>query len=402
MLDCDKYDVKEGVNLKKLAIVILALATLVAGCAKPPINTRIQPLAYIDSVSSPEIYYGDMVKFTGHGVSTTGEIVAYSWRSSVNGEISKLATFEINTLSAGTHTIWFMVQDNYGNWSNEVGTNLNVLIAGGPTKMKIITFTSNPGVIREGEMATLIWDVVGEGMVRITPDVGDVPQSGSRAVRPLKDTIYLLVANNNEGSVSVTTLLTVTTLPIYTLQLYSVAAEDGTVRKDKTVLEQVLVGQNEMNTQMQAFLSYDISSLPPDAIVRRVELDLSNCPIFGSPFPWLGSMNIYNQQYGPELKSSAYSIWVPAGYLYSWNYNFVATLMPDRAFSSPDMADAVQRQLDNGNKRFQIRIQFEKYYYYTRPAYTSQPYADWQQYANYVDIGAGNPKLIVRYVLPDK
>ncbi len=388
--------------MKKLAIVVLVLATLVAGCAKPPINTKILPLAYIDSVSSPEINYGDTVKFTGHGVSTTGEIVAYGWRSSVNGEISKLATFEINTLSAGSHTIWFRAQDNYGNWSNEVGTNVNVLIPGGPTKMRIRTFTAISPVIREGEWATLSWEVLGQGTVKITPDIGDVSPSGSRAVRPTRDTVYTLVAENNEGAASVTTLVTVSSLPVYTLQLYSVAAEDGTVRKDRTVLEEVLVGENDLGIQMQAFLSYDISSLPPDAIIRRVELDLSKSPVFGSPFPWQGSMNIYNQQYGEYLRGSDYMVIVPAGYLYSWSYNFVATMMPDLAFTSLDFANAVQKQLDNRSKRFQVRIQFEKYYYYTRPGYTNQRFADWQQYANFIDIGAGNPKLTIRYVLPEK
>jgi hypothetical protein len=113
-------------------------------------------------------------------------------------------------------------------------------------------------------------------------------------------------------------------------------------------------------------------------------------------------MNIYNQQYGEYLRGGDYMVYVPAGYLYSWVYNYVATMMPEQAFTSPDFASAVQRQVDNRIKRFQLRIQFEKYFYYTRPGYTAQRYADWQQYANFIDIGAGNPRLTIRYVLPEK
>lgn len=121
--------------MKRLAIPVLVFMLLIVGCAKP-INTKIPPLAYIDSVSSSQIYAGDTIKFTGHGVSTVGEIVAYNWRSSVNGDLSKLATFETTNLSAGSHTIWFKVQDNYGNWSDEVGTNVNVMVQGRPPRCR--------------------------------------------------------------------------------------------------------------------------------------------------------------------------------------------------------------------------------------------------------------------------
>jgi hypothetical protein len=168
------------------------------------------------------------------------------------------------------------------------------------------------------------------------------------------------------------------------------------------VLEQVLVGENEAQIQMQAFLSYDIGAIPANAVIKRVELDLRGSTIYGSPFPWQGAMNIYNHQYGETLKTGNYMVNVPAGYIFSWVYNSVATMMPDRIFSAPEMAAAVQRQADNREKRFQIRIQFEKYYYYVRPAYIPYQSENRNQftYANYIDIGAGNPKLSIWYVVP--
>jgi len=400
MLDCEKHDNSGGVKLKNWAIPILVLVMLVAGCAKP-VNVAIPPLAYIDSVSSSEIYVGDKIKFSGHGFTTNGEIVAYNWRSSINGDLSKLASFEINTLDAGAHTIWFKVQNNYGYWSTEAGTSVNVLARGGPAKMQIKIFSASSPSIKEGDWSTLTWEVTGLGTVRIDPDIGNVSSSGSRAVRPWQDTVYTLFGTNDMGMVSATTKVTVTALPTNTLILYSIAGEGGTVRKDKVVLGEVLVGENELQVQMQGFLSFDISAIPPDAIIKRVDLDLTAVVVYGSPFPNQGSLNIYNQQYGPTLKSNDYMVIVPTGYLYSWNYTVASTNVPQQPFSNTDFVNAVQKQVDARSNRFQIRLQFEKYYYYGRPDYSYTQSAYNVSYSNYIDIGAGNPKLIIRYIIPD-
>jgi hypothetical protein len=344
-----------------------------------------------------------MVKFAGHAVSSTGQIVAYTWRSSVNGNLSQLASFETDKLTAGTHTIWFRAQDNYGNWSDEVGTNVSVVIPGGPEKMSVRVFTATPPDIKEGDWTNLSWDVSGYGSVRIDPDIGDVSMSGSRTVQPLRDTIYTIFARNDEGIVTASTKVTVTPLHLYTLVLYSIAAEDGTVRKDRVVLDEVMVGENELQVQMQGFLSFDLSAVPPDAIIKTVDLNISKSVVVNSPFPWQGALNIYNQQYGSSLKPSDYMVFVPAGYLYSWNYNFVATMLPDKPFTSPDFVTAVQKRVDARDNRFQVRMQFEKYYYYSRQDYTinrnqSTPY---QTSANYIDVGSGSPKLTVRYTIPE-
>ena len=389
--------------MKKAALTVLLGMVMITGCVRPVVNTKLAPLAYIDSVSSSQVFTGEKVKFAGHAVSSTGQVVAYTWRSSVNGNLSQLAAFETDKLTAGTHTIWFRAQDNYGNWSDEVGTNVNVVIPGGPEKMSIRVFTATPPDIKQGDWTNLSWDVSGYGSVRIDPDIGDVSMSGSRTVQPLRDTVYTIFGRNDEGVVTANTKITVTPLHLYTLVLYSIAAEDGTVRKDKVVLDEVTVGENELQVQMQGFLSFDLSAVPPDAIIKTVELDLSKSFVVNSPFPWQGSLNIYNQQFGSSLKPGDYMVIVPAGYLYSWNYNFVATMMPDKPFTSPDFVTAVQIRVDGRDNRFQVRMQFEKYYYYSRQDYTanrnqSNPYPT---SANYIDVGSGNPKLTVRYIVPE-
>ena len=389
--------------MKKAALAILLGMVMIAGCARPAVNTKLAPLAYIDSVSAPQVFVGEKVSFTGHAVSSTGQVVAYTWRSSINGNLSQLASFETDKLTAGTHTIWFRAQDNYGNWSDEVGTNVSILIPGGPEKMSVRVFTATPPNITEGDWTNLSWDVSGYGSVRIDPDIGDVSMSGSRTVQPLQDTVYTIFGRNDEGVVTASTKVTVTPLHLYTLVLYSIAAEDGTVRKDKVVLDEVMVGENEMQVQMQGFLSFDLSAVPQGAIIKTVDLDLTNTVVVNSPFPWQGALDIYNQQYGSSLRPNDYMVIVPAGYLYSWSYNVVSTMVPGKPFTSPDFVTAVQKRVDAGDNRFQVRMQFEKYYYYSRQDYTNGGYQSntYQTSANYLDIGSGNPKLTVRYILPD-
>ena len=386
--------------MKKVAIAILIITVMFTGCTRATINTKQPPLAYIDSVSSSQIWAGETVKFAGHGVSSIGQIVAYNWRSNVNGDLSQLASFETSSLTAGPHTIWFKVQDSYGNWSAEVSTNLNVLAQGGPMKMVVKTFSISPPAITEGEWATLTWDVSGTGTVKIDPDVGEVALNGTRSVRPTRDTTYTIFATNEEGVSTAKAKVVVSPIPIYTLISYSVAAEDGTVRKDKVVLDEVLVGQTDLQMQMQGFLSFDISALPSNAIIKAVELDLTKANIINSPFPWQGSLLLYNQQYGSSLKASDYMVNVPANYIYSFSYNYSATMMPEKPFTSPDFVTTLQRQLDAGSKRYQIRCQFEKYYYYTRIDYTDKKYQNLTTNANYIDLDAGSPKLTIKYVLP--
>ena len=387
--------------MKKWAIPILIVAIILTGCAVRPAATQTPPLAYIDSVSPSEVYVGEEITFVGHGVSTSGEIVAYNWRSSINGDLSTLATFETDMLSAGSHTIWFKVQDSYGNWSSEVGTNVKVLLPGGITRMVIRNFTASPPAIKEGEYAMLIWEVDGSGKVRIEPDIGDVGLSGSRTVRPLVDTIYTIIATNDQGVITATTKVAVSALPLNTVATYSIAGEDGTVRKDKVVLDEVLVGENEAQVQMQGFLSFDISAIPPDAVIKGVELDLSSAAIIGSPFPFQGSLCMYNYQYGNRLRASDYCNYNPPGQLFTWNYGTVSGPMTILPFTSAGLVTALQNQVDARSTRFQLRLQFEKYFYYTRKEYSaSQVYKDMTT-ANCIDIGSGKAKLTVHYYVPE-
>ena len=98
---------------------------------EPPAATdsNLPPNAYIDSISPAEALAGELITFDGHGTDTDGMVVAYRWRSNIDGELSSKASFENSGLSEGEHIIYFKVQDNNDAWSEEAHSNLVVSTA---------------------------------------------------------------------------------------------------------------------------------------------------------------------------------------------------------------------------------------------------------------------------------
>ena len=128
----------------------------------------------------------------------------------------------------------------------------------------------------------------------------------------------------------------------------------------------------------QAFLSFDISMIPAGATIESASLDLTTGSILGNPFTYLGRLFVYSDQYG-DLGSHDFNVGpVLPGALYS------TFAKPTEPFTSRLLTEAVQTQVDAGNARFQIRLQFEKDIYFN-------------QEANYLALGAGKPKLIIEY-----
>jgi hypothetical protein len=80
---------------------------------------NVAPVATIDSITPSPSSFGQNVTFTGSGSDGDGTIVAYEWRSSINGVFGNQATVETDDLSAGAHIIFFRVQDDEGTWSAE-------------------------------------------------------------------------------------------------------------------------------------------------------------------------------------------------------------------------------------------------------------------------------------------
>jgi PKD repeat protein len=84
------------------------------------------PVATINSIFPDLALPGEEVTFYGSGTDSDGTITGFSWRSSRDGQLSSSASFSDTSLSVGTHTIFFKVQDNSGKWSPEVSASLEI------------------------------------------------------------------------------------------------------------------------------------------------------------------------------------------------------------------------------------------------------------------------------------
>jgi hypothetical protein len=150
-------------------------------------GTNNPPNAIIDSISPNPANQGQSVTFTGHGTDPdTGDtITGYNWRSNNDGQLSTAASFSISTLSAGTHTIYFKVQDNNGAWSSEVSQTLTINAASNnaPNKPSTPNGTINgragnsytyytDATDPDGDKLKYGWDKDSDGTVDIWDDNG--------------------------------------------------------------------------------------------------------------------------------------------------------------------------------------------------------------------------------------
>jgi hypothetical protein len=371
--------------MKKLLWPVVLILMVTAGCLYAPPAAKIQPTAYIDLISPRNATCGQTVSFKGHGIDPDGTIGAYNWRSSIDGDLSTADSFSTSTLSPGTHSIWFKVQDNDGQWSNEVMGNV-VVATVGATKPVINSFTASPASITPGGSATLRWEVAGCTNVTIDQAVGPVSLSGTRVVIPTKTTTYTLTAINDVGSTVATVQVIVAEKPATKVELNSIASEDGQVRRDGYVSEVPIVGDTQSGTAVQAFLSFDASMIPSGATVKSVSLNLFISDYYGQPFSVLGRLYIYQCKY-TNLKASDFAGgMVMPGALYSTN------LLPTQSISTDMMASALQTNIDEGDNRFQIRLQFEKQQIYRGSSATS-----YNDLADYIGLNPEQTTLTVEY-----
>jgi len=362
--------------MKKLLLPIAMILLVAIGCLSGPAAPNQPPTAYIDLVSPPNVAPGETVTFTGHGIDPDGTIGAYSWRSSLDEDLSTAASFTTSSLSPGTHTIWFKVQDDDGEWSKQVLATV-IVVPKGVSQPVVNSFDASPGSISPGGSSTLSWNVSGCTSVTINPAIGNVALSGTRVVSPVKTMIYTLTASNEVGVSIATAQVVVGETPLTKVELYSIAAEDGQVRRDGYVGQEPDVGDAKSGTTIQAFLSFDISMIPKDPIITSATLDLTAASLYGDPFSKLGMLLVYDCKY-QTLSAKDFAIGPIPGALYT------IPVPPSQPITSYVLAKAIQQQIEAGNTRFQLRFQFEKPQFYNNQA-------------DYVALGEGRARLAIEY-----
>jgi hypothetical protein len=82
-----------------------------------------KPTARIETITPNPATTNDMITFNGTGIDSDGNILNYSWESSIDGALdgtSKNLNSFSQQMSAGEHQICFKVKDNDDLWSDEV------------------------------------------------------------------------------------------------------------------------------------------------------------------------------------------------------------------------------------------------------------------------------------------
>jgi hypothetical protein len=345
--------------LKRIFLFVFLLLIIIAGCTPvvPTATTsNANPVSYIDTVSLKSAVVGTKISFEGHGTDPDGNIVGYEWRSSIDGIISNKSSFNTADLSVGKHAIYFRVQDNKNIWSTEKYIFIEI-IAGYTTNPVIDSFKVTPIKISTGESAVLTWDVSSATRVSIAPGIGDVAASGTRILYPSADTTYTITASNSNGQTQGSVNIAVVQDKVRTVELYAIASECGSVRLDGLTDTTPKVGVIGAGLVWEAFFSFDISAIPMGATIKSTTLDLTNNSIIGSPFGLLGGMGIIQTSY-TNINAKNYVTTFPVRALY------VAYTQPLQPYTFTTISDAVQSQVSKDEDRFQIRLQFERYYYH--------------------------------------
>jgi hypothetical protein len=160
------------------------------------------------------------------------------------------------------------------------------------------------------------------------------------------------VGEANEGNNELVRALTLVA-SVQMVTLRSIDSEDGTVYNTGQVFGTTpSVGDNVRDGAIRGFLSYDISAIPPGASIVKAILDLTTATQQGDPSrEALGSFEVYNYQYG-TLDGGDFG-GGPATLVRGGRFT------PDNLFAI-DVKDSVQAQVNVGQTRYQLRLQFSR------------------------------------------
>jgi len=238
----------------------------------------------------------------------------------------------------------------------------------------ITKFDSSRDSIFRGEYSILNWNVINAEEVILT-SVGNVENNGEKIIYPENTTTYTLSAINPAGSatanVTVTVLNPLSERPSNTVKsFYALPGESGSLVKRSEFLDYqkktgVCAGDTSTNFASRAFLSFDISSIPSNAIIEEAILDLSRYNKIGDPTYvrslWgnMGALEVYYLQYGGfnNLDFSDYDRSAKV------TENGVFTEYPLSPWAwdiknSDDGTTVIQDLVQSGATRCQFRIQF--------------------------------------------
>ena len=124
VIDDDSQDDYPLLNPKPVAYIDSISPNQETLIINPQNSQNKKPVAEIVTINPDNADYEESVYFHGLGTDSDGIVIEYKWRSSKDGVLSSESTFTKSDLSVGTHTIYFKVKDDQGEWSSEDSSSL--------------------------------------------------------------------------------------------------------------------------------------------------------------------------------------------------------------------------------------------------------------------------------------
>lgn len=224
-------------------------------------------------------------------------------------------------------------------------------------ELDIVFFEADEDSVPSGEPVVLSWETTGATEVRILPLIGVVDPVGSVEVTPTGEQTYTftLVAEDDEDTITAEVeVQSYLLMPdSFTKELEVVLSKSGYVRDTNVEWDEyIYVGDDTNDIGIQAFITFDMSELPEDAMITSVDVDFSDHDtIYGDPFADLGCLRAYIDDFG-TLDGGDYHTGRTSGTLSTWCD--IAEL--ETVDDDDDYVDALEDRL--GDNYFQIRLQF--------------------------------------------
>jgi len=356
----------------------LLLLILITGCITvqaPPISPAGTPPVILKFSSNPPA-------INSGSTSVLFWSVIGATTVSIDQGIGPVEFTGIKAVSPAAYTVYTITATNsVGTVTGSAVTTVNSapLPAIGVSPV-IREFSNNPSTISSGDSSILFWSVTGATSVSIDQGIGRVDFVGIRVISPDISTVYTLSATNSTGTVSRSAVTMVSSaplppapIPLSGINVGVVQSESGSLVKSGrtyTRFPSICVGDNGKDLASRAFLSYDISWLPSNAVIDDVALSLGGYtstglptytdPVYGPQYGNFGALEIYRVQYGTYADLDTITYNDPGTLVSSGKITNYPLLSPWKI----ELKDPVSGQtsvrglVKAGEPRFQLRMQF--------------------------------------------
>jgi len=359
-----------------LSLSLLLLLVLIPGCITVPAPASPTTAPVIREFSS------NPSTINAGGKSILFWDVTGANSVSIDQGIGQVSTAGVKVLSPVASTTYTITAtNNIGTVTKSAVTTVGSAALPPVVTPPVITqFSSNPSTIDPGGTSVLFWNVTGATSVSIDQGVGQVAFVGFKTVSPAASTAYTISAANSIGTVTRSTVTMVSSAPLPPVSIPPtgitvgvIPAESGSMVKsgrNYTKLPAICVGDNGADLASRAFLSFDISWLPSNAVIDDVTLNLDGYTSTGLPtytdpnngpqYGNFGALEIYRVQYSTFENLNTLNYSDPGELVASGKVTSYPVVSPWKLeIKDPASGNlSVQGLVTAGQPRFQLRMQF--------------------------------------------